>query len=237
MTTNVNDIFFRTRRTDPWKTIIHSNNYTEFINNYYWANVKISTSANTQTTPSVNTIFANNWFRSQGDTGWYNESYGGGIRMTDTKWIRTFGGKSFYCDSQISSQGFHHLNHDNNDAVLLAGGGYSQGVPVKYWSIETIIIYGPKQVSRTNRGGNYTFITKVEPRIDGSCALTLQFPSGYNNNNTIIWAMGHLNQSVSSERSNIYATIVQFSGSKYYLNLADDASLNNGSCKLYFMCF
>ena len=92
--------------------------------NCYWANVKISTSANTQTTPSVNTIFANNWFRSQGDTGWYNESYGGGIRMTDTEWIRTFGGKSFYCDSQISSYGFHHLNHDNNDAVLLAGGNW-----------------------------------------------------------------------------------------------------------------
>ena len=92
--------------------------------NCYWANVKISTSANTQTTPSVNTIFANNWFRSQGDTGWYNESYGGGIRMTDTKWIRTFGGKSFYCDNQISSYGFHHLSHDNNDAVLLAGGDW-----------------------------------------------------------------------------------------------------------------
>lgn len=92
--------------------------------NCYWANVKISTSANTQTTPSVNTIFANNWFRSQGDTGWYNESYGGGIHMTDTEWIRTFGGKSFYCDNQISSYGFHHLSHDNNDAVLLAGGDW-----------------------------------------------------------------------------------------------------------------
>lgn len=97
---------------------------TSDILNCYWANVKISTSANTQTTPSVNTIFANNWFRSQGNTGWYNESYGGGIHMTDTEWIRTFGGKSFYCDNQISSYGFHHLYHDNNDAVLLAGGDW-----------------------------------------------------------------------------------------------------------------
>ena len=107
-----------------WRTVLDSNNYTEFIGNYYWANVKISTSANTQTTPSVNTIFANDWFRSRGDTGWYNESYGGGIRMTDTEWIRTFGGKSFYCDSQISSYGYHHLDHDINDAVLLAGGDW-----------------------------------------------------------------------------------------------------------------
>ena len=41
---------------------------------YYWANVKVSASSNNQTKPSVNTIYANNWFRSQGDTGWYSES-------------------------------------------------------------------------------------------------------------------------------------------------------------------
>lgn len=159
MTTNVNDIFFRTRRTDPWKTIIHSNNYTEFIDNYYWANVKISTSANTQTTPSVNTIFANNWFRSQGDTGWYNESYGGGIRMTDTKWIRTFGGKSFYCDSQISSQGFHHLNHDNNDAVLLAGGSYM------------IHKTGSTSYSTAIQFGNYVWLTLSTNKATSNCQV------------------------------------------------------------------
>lgn len=159
MTTNVNDIFFRTRRTDPWKTIIHSNNYTEFIDNYYWANVKISTSANTQTTPSVNTIFANNWFRSQGDTGWYNESYGGGIRMTDTKWIRTFGGKSFYCDSQISSYGFHHLNHDNNDAVLLAGGSYM------------IHKTGSTSYSTAIQFGNYVWLTLSIDKATSNCQV------------------------------------------------------------------
>lgn len=139
---------------------------------------------------------------------------------------------------QAQAQGFRHSNHNSDDAVLLAGGGYSQGVPVKYWSIETIIIYGPTQVSRTNRGGNYTFVTKVEPRINGSCTLTLQFPSGYNNYNTIIWAMGRLNQEAHDfSNSSIYATIVHLEGSKYYLNLADDESLNNGTCQLYFMCF
>lgn len=152
---------------------------------YYWANIKVSASSNTQTKPSVNTIYANNWFRSQGATGWYNESYGGGLHMTDTTWIRTFGNKSFYCNKQIYSSdsirmgdiylehtneinsasglhlnygssgnvslcqgggnvgigtmsptykldvngqvgasGFHHASHNNNDAVLLAGGGY-----------------------------------------------------------------------------------------------------------------
>ena len=47
-----------------------------------------------------------------------------------------------------------------------------------------------------------------------------------------------LNNDISnSSNSTIYATILQFSGSKYYLNLSDDDSLNNGTCQLYFMCF
>lgn len=58
MTTNTNDMFFRGKRTDPWKTVIHSGNYTEFINNYYWANVKISTSSNSRTNPSFDTVYA-----------------------------------------------------------------------------------------------------------------------------------------------------------------------------------
>lgn len=149
MTTNTNDMFFRGKRTDPWKTVIHSGNYTEFINNYYWANVKISTSSNTQTQPSVNTIYANNWFRSQGTSGWYSESYGGGIWMNDSNWIRTYGGKSFYCDNQIyssssirmgnillehadeinnSANGGIHLNYRNSGNVSLCQGGGSVGI-------------------------------------------------------------------------------------------------------------
>ena len=120
MTTNVNDIFFRCRRTDPWKTIIHSNNYTEFINNYYWANVKISTSSSTTTSPTVytltatrvcaghnpeidNSISCSNWFRSSGATGWYNTTYQGGWYMSDTSWIRAHNGVGIYTDGQIYS--------------------------------------------------------------------------------------------------------------------------------------
>ncbi len=127
-----------------WRTVLDSSNYTNFINNYYWANIKISTSANTQTTPSVNTIYANNWFRSQGASGWYSESYGGGINMSDTTWIRTYGNKSFYCDRQIYSSssirmsdillertneinnitnGPLHLNYRNTGNVTLCNGG------------------------------------------------------------------------------------------------------------------
>ena len=60
--------------------------------NYYWANVKISASSSTTTSPTVHTLAAtrvcaghnpgidnsiscSNWFRSSGNTGWYNTTY------------------------------------------------------------------------------------------------------------------------------------------------------------------
>jgi predicted secreted protein len=48
-------------------------------------------------------ISANNWFRSSGQTGWINDSYGGGIYMVDSSWLRTYGSKNFYCDREIQA--------------------------------------------------------------------------------------------------------------------------------------
>ena len=42
---------------------------------------------------NTNTIYASNWFRSRGTTGWYSEDYGGGWYMTDADWIRAYNGK------------------------------------------------------------------------------------------------------------------------------------------------
>lgn len=66
--------------------------------NAWWANIQVQTSASTSTSPTVSTIYASNWFRSTGATGWYSESYGGGIWMTDSSWIRTYGSKHFYVE-------------------------------------------------------------------------------------------------------------------------------------------
>ena len=74
MTTNTNDMFFRGKRTDPWKTVIHSGNYTEFINNYYWANVKISTSSSTTTSPTFSNVYLRNslYLNYKGSNSIYN---------------------------------------------------------------------------------------------------------------------------------------------------------------------
>lgn len=286
--------------------------------NYYWANIKVSASSNTQTRPSVNTIYANNWFRSQGASGWFSESYGGGIYMTDTSWIRTYNGKGFYCDNQIYSSnsirmsniilqntneinndangtlhlnyrntgnitlcngggavtigttstdigsnklfvngsefingasnvrnhvfadGFRHRSHNSNDSVLLAGGGYSQGVPVRYWAIYYMYIGNSStDVTYTKRSGNYNFITSKAWESEGVVILDISFPSGYNKNNTLIFGNGD-HRTSSSWKTPVYVTITtspQFGyESKIRVMISDDASLNTGFANIYFMC-
>lgn len=134
--------------------------------NYYWANVKISASSSTTTSPTVHTLTAtrvcaghnpgidnsiscSNWFRSSGNTGWYNTTYQGGWYMSDTSWIRAHNGVGIYTSGQIyssssirmsnillehtdeinnSANGGIHLNYRNSGNVSLCYGGGNVGI-------------------------------------------------------------------------------------------------------------
>lgn len=73
----------------------------------YWANIAVSTSSSTSTSPTFSTAYTSDWFRSTGPTGWYSQTYGGGWYMSDSTWIRTFGSKSVYQDTgQIRTDGY-----------------------------------------------------------------------------------------------------------------------------------
>lgn len=136
------------------------------VNNYYWANVKISASSSTTTSPTVHTLTAtrvcaghnpgidnsiscSNWFRSSGNTGWYNTTYQGGWYMSDTSWIRAHNGVGIYTSGQIYSSssirmsnisldhtdeinnitnGGIHLNYRNSGNVSLCQGGGNVGI-------------------------------------------------------------------------------------------------------------
>lgn len=78
-----------------WRKLIDTSNIT----NYYWANVKVSSSSSTSTSPTFSTAYTSNWFRSNGNTGWYSQTYGGGIYMTDSSYVRVYGSKRFYAAS------------------------------------------------------------------------------------------------------------------------------------------
>lgn len=136
-----------------WRIVLDSSNYTEFINNYYWANVKISTSSSTTTSPTVHTLTAtrvcaghdpgidnsiscSNWFRSSGNTGWYNTTYRGGWYMSDTSWIRAHNGVGIYTGGQIYSDSsirmgsirLERTNEINSSDNLLINYGSSTNV-------------------------------------------------------------------------------------------------------------
>jgi hypothetical protein len=49
------------------------------------------------------TINCDNWFRSTGQTGWYNATYGGGIYMTDTTYVKTYNNKHLYVLSSAAN--------------------------------------------------------------------------------------------------------------------------------------
>lgn len=53
----------------------------------------------TTSNPSFGSVYSSNWFRSTGNSGWYNETYKGGIHMSESTWIRTYNGKAFYSTS------------------------------------------------------------------------------------------------------------------------------------------
>lgn len=89
-----------------WYTIAYTSDIKNPAN-YYWANVRVSASSNSRTSPTFNTCYTSNWFRSTGSTGWYSQTYGGGWYMFDSTWIRTYGSKSVYQNTgQIRTDGY-----------------------------------------------------------------------------------------------------------------------------------
>ncbi len=140
----------------------------------------------------------------------------------------------------VFANGFRHRSHNSNDSVLLAGGGYSQGVPVRYWAIYYVYIGNSStDVTYTKRSGNYNFITSKNWESEGVVILDISFPSGYNKNNTLIFGNGD-HRTSSSWKTPVYVTITtspQFGQeSKIRVMISDDASLNTGFANIYFIC-
>lgn len=118
-----------------WYTIAYTSDIKDPAN-YYWANVKVSASSNSGTSPTFNTCYTSNWFRSTGNTGWYSESYGGGWYMTDSTWIRTYGSKSVYQNTgQIRTDGYLVTNGGITiGATSPNNGTYKSHVTGNSWS-------------------------------------------------------------------------------------------------------
>lgn len=122
------------------------------VTNYYWANVKISASSSTTTSPTFSNVYLGNslYLNNKGSNSIYNgpndsaNGVGGplnnlvfsswqGVSFTTSCAGLTYTNKnavSINCRTgqlyarEVQANGFMHTGHNNNDAVLLAGGGY-----------------------------------------------------------------------------------------------------------------
>lgn len=170
------------------------------VNNYYWANVKISTSSSTTTSPTFSNVYLGN--RLYLPTGGANSIYTGpndsangvggplnnlvfsswyGMSFTTSCAGMTYTNKnavSINCRTgqlyarEVQANGFMHTGHNNNDAVLLAGGGYK--------TLEDFIFL--------NKSYNYTdsehYNLKFH-KLSGIC-------------NNLVWVDGHVKGSVAT---------------------------------------
>lgn len=100
----------------------------------YWANIAVSTTSNTGTSPTFSTAYASNWFRSTGSTGWYNQSYAGGVYMNENYWVKTYGGTMMYIapDAHAWGIGGHNiamkLYHSSHIGINFATSTYTWGI-------------------------------------------------------------------------------------------------------------
>lgn len=109
----------------PWQGGFFSNAiYTDtltFTTPKYWANIPISDSLKTDTQPTFNTAYVSNWWRSTGNTGWWNETHLGGITMEDDTYVKVAGNKSFLIPKgslKIGGNGDIFFATGNDDATL-----------------------------------------------------------------------------------------------------------------------
>lgn len=183
----------------PWRTVLDSSNYTEFINNYYWANVKISAFSSTTTSPTFSNVYLGNslYLNNRGSNSIYNgpndsaNGVGGplnnlvfsswyGVSFTTSCAGLTYTNKnavSINCRTgqlyarEVQANGFMHTGHNNNDAVLLAGGGYK--------TLKDFIFLNKSYNYTDNEHYNLTF-----HKLSGIC-------------NNLVWVDGHVKGSIA----------------------------------------
>lgn len=169
------------------------------VNNYYWANVKISTSSSTTTSPTFSNVYLGNslYLNTRGSNSIYNgpndsaNGVGGplnnlvfsswyGVSFTTSCAGLTYTNKnavSINCRTgqlyarEVQANGFMHTDHNNNDAVLLAGGGYK--------TLKDFIFLNKPYNYTDNEHYNLAFY-----KLSGIC-------------NNLVWVDGHVKGSIT----------------------------------------
>ena len=102
-------------------------------------------------------IRASSWIRTDGATGWYSQSYGGGIYMTDSDMVQVYNNKVLYNSGYRSwGIGGHHcgikLYNTNHIGINLANSSYTWGI---YSNQDGNMYIGRRNGNVNNTTGSY----------------------------------------------------------------------------------
>ena len=114
---------------------------------------------------STNSFISNSWIRTVGNTGWYSETHGGGIYMTDSSWVQVYNNKNFKITGQLFA--YSYGNQGNNAPAIIFDkpGGNFTGIGAN--SESDTIFFGPVD-------SNYAWVSGYDQRwkFQGSLAVT-----------------------------------------------------------------
>lgn len=220
----------------PTRTSHLTNDSGFWTGTRYWANIAVSTSSSTGTSPTFSTAYTSNWFRSTGSTGWYSQTYGGGWYMSDSTWIRTFGSKSVYQDTgQIRTDGYLVTNGGlTAGATSPNNGTYKLHVTGASWSSGLIRAGGGFYHNSVNSnsyvllaGGSYKSLTDFAKGNAGASNRGV-----YVTNGTVTAMTYYLNATVNSGASGKLAYYSGTNSIDDYTNTIGSSStpiyINNG---------
>lgn len=105
-------------------------------------------------------VYSSSWLRTVGPTGWYSESYGGGIYMTDSDMVQVYNNKVLYNSGYRSwGIGGHYcgikLYNTNHIGINLANSSYTWGI---YSNQDGNMYIGRRNGDVNNTTGSYVVI-------------------------------------------------------------------------------
>lgn len=208
---------------------------------------------NTSYALSTSSFICNSWVRSVGSTGWYSQTYGGGIYMTDTTYVRVYNDKRFYASggylapytgsSWISMATrtnciVANQNNSASSAHALFRVKNSSGHAIAFGGLGANIGFYGFYASRISSGANGTDWSTVWNAGTGVITHSKTiYTAGYyhssvNSNNYVLLAGGSYKNLADFAKGNagasnrgVYVTSGTVKAMTYYLN----ATINSGS--------
>lgn len=141
------------------------------VNGYTYMGYSTSRS---DTKLSVAGITNNQWYRSSGAVGWYNDSYSGGIYMTDSTYVRTYNNKAFLAINGLYTGASAQYYLNSNGKLNAVDGVFSNNLNVGY-----SIVARNVSVTNTLRAAKYDLQTVTQMGTNGTLyvAPSIQFPT------------------------------------------------------------